>query len=94
MYRVSVGLTELAAKMSDEFLYMKKKTSYISTFCRPEEANRQTGGGRHAGRDEGGEAEDGHGEEGVHTRTLSLFALPPAHYHRHPPAALPATVGG
>lgn len=34
MYRVSVGLTELAAKMSDEFLYMKKKTSYISAGLR------------------------------------------------------------
>lgn len=40
MYRVSVGLTELAAKMSDEFLYMKKK---LPTFLLSAGLRRLTG---------------------------------------------------
>lgn len=59
---------------------------------RPEEVDRQAGGGRHAGGDEGGEEEDGNGEEGVHPGALSLSTLPPAHHYFHPSAALPAAV--
>lgn len=40
VYRVSVGLTELAAKMSDEFLYMKKK---LPTFLLSAGLRRLTG---------------------------------------------------
>lgn len=45
----------------------------------------------HSG-DEGGSDEDGQGEEGHHVGTLPLSQLPPAHHHRHHPAALPAVL--
>ncbi len=67
-------------------------TPHPPPLCRPEEVDGQAGGGRHAGRDEGGEEEDGHGEEGVHPGALSLSSIPPAHHNFHPAAALPAAV--
>lgn len=69
-------------------------TTHIPPFLRPEEADWQAGGGGHAGRDEGGEEEDGHGEEGVHSRTLPFSAVPPTNDYFHPVAAVPAAVWG
>lgn len=67
-------------------------TPCIPPLCRPEEVDGKARSGQLAGGDEGGEEKDGHGEEGVHPGALSLFALPPAHHHFHPAAALPAAV--
>lgn len=66
--------------------------SVLLTCDRPTEADWTAGGGGHAGRDEGGEEEDGHGEEGLHPGALSLSYVPPAHHHIHSAAALAATV--
>lgn len=65
---------------------------YTHPLPRSEAVDGQAGGGRHAGRDEGGEEEDGHGEKGVHPGALSLTSLPPTHRHRHRSAALPAAL--
>lgn len=64
----------------------------LRLLSRTEEVDRAAGGGRHVGRDEGREKEDGHGEEGVHLGALSLPSLSPANCHCHLAAALPATV--
>lgn len=67
-------------------------TFLLLTSDRSAEADGTAGGGRHVGRDERGEEEDGHGEEGVHPGALSLSYVPTAHHHIHPAAALAATV--
>lgn len=59
---------------------------------RPEEVDGEAGCGRHAGRDEGGEEEDGNGEEGLHPGALPLSGLPPTDGHFHPSAALAAAL--
>lgn len=61
-------------------------------WCRSEEVDREAGCGRHAGRDEGGEAEDGDGEEGLHPGAPSFATLPPTNCHFHPFAALAAAL--
>lgn len=72
--------------------HRKSLTDLLLTSDRPAEADWTAGGGGHAGRDEGGEEEDGHGEEGVHPGALPLSDVPPAHHHLHSAAALAATV--
>lgn len=70
----------------------KSLTYLLLASDRPAEADRTAGGGGNAGRDEGREEEDGHGEESVHPWALSLSYVPPAHHHIHPASALAATV--
>lgn len=71
-----------------------KRTHLSLLQRRPEEVDGPSGRERHAGGDEGGEEEDGHGEEGFHPGAVPLSALSSAHHHLHPAAALSAAVRG
>lgn len=73
-------------------VHRKSLTYLLLTSDRSAKADWAAGGRGHAGRDEGREEEDGHGEEGVHPGALSLSFVPPAHHHIHSAAALAATV--
>lgn len=88
-----IGASKSAIQIISRFCVGNSNmTNWFCNSTRATEADREARSGRPAGRDEGGEEEDGHGEEGVHPGALSLSALSPAHHHFHPAAALPAAV--